>query len=90
MQQYDEKREIIIKRSRGFAWLLTALALHSLSKFCTAVPADVQKLAKQAIYSLHRGQPVQAQEKIDTAGAMLPFSLSNSRHAQHTSQRSPS
>eukprot|EP00891_Asterochloris_glomerata_P000017 jgi/Astpho2/17/gw1.00001.52.1_t len=44
MQHYDEKREIIIKRSR-----------------------DVQKLAKQAIYSLHRGQPEQAQGKIDTA-----------------------
>ena len=48
-----------------------------------AVTTDVQKLAKQAIYSLHRGQPEQAQGKIDTAGAMLPFCPLNSQHARH-------
>ena len=54
-----------------------------------AATTDVQKLAKQAIYSLHRGQPVQAQEKIETAGAVLPYCPLGSPHAKHTSQRSP-
>ena len=85
MQEYDEKRETVIKESRGARSVTSALphaaasacSLHRLhqkrnclgSKQACACSADTQKLAKQAIYCLHRGDIKGAAAKLEKAKA---------------------
>lgn len=62
MHKYDELRETIIKQSRG----VYPPACHACGKSATP-PADVQKLSKQAIFSLHRGNGEEAAKRLDQA-----------------------